>query len=110
MCCGWCIITEPPTVVYPPMDYLAVEGDNVNFFCEAEGTPLPNTQWIFNGVELQDGTKYTIKEHRGVFIFSQLTIHNVTFNDKGVYTCKVFTSFEMLLVNAQLFVQGLRVL
>ena len=101
-------ITGPPVVFDPPEDFFAVEGDNVTFDCGAYGTPFPSTQWTFNGVELQDETKYTVDE-LGANL-GQLTIRNVTFSDEGVYICNISNSIRTLLVNAQLFIQGLRVL
>ena len=97
--------TGPPILINPPENYQAVEGDNATFDCGAYGTPFPETGWIFQGSELEVGSKYTI-EQEGVN-FGRLTIHNVTFSDSGEYTCNISNPIRTLLVPAQLLVQGL---
>lgn len=81
-------IDASPYWISKPKDTQVVEGETVEFNCNAEGRPGPlNTQWLINGISIQDprisfNPRRRIKKNR-------LTIHNVAKLDTAVYQCNV---------------------
>lgn len=77
------VLSQKPRIIAQPLqDQQACEGDNVSFTVNASSTVAGYTlqyQWRFNGVELQEGGKYS-----GVNT-STLTINNVEPADAGTY-------------------------
>ena len=66
--------------------------DVTNFTCKAIGEPVPEINWYFNGVminESDDSGKYTIVSQPINITTTEkvLTIYNATSCDVGVYTC-----------------------
>lgn len=61
--------------------------------------------WSFGGSNLTVGEKYTVEENGANF--GALTISNVTFEDRGVYTCTYANVHGVSSTTAELTVQGL---
>ena len=73
------------------MDQSRNEGDNASFTCQADGEPVPNINWYFNGAPVNEANtmKYTISmmSLNITTNSSTLTIMNVRSSDVGTYTC-----------------------
>ena len=86
------------------MDQTVLEDDSVTFQCFGAGEPFPNVTWTFDGSELILGDKYVVAEVGANF--GALTIFNVTFEDRGVYTCTYTNVHGSPSAMAELTVQG----
>jgi len=47
---------EPPIIVISPRDLNITEGDAATMNCQADGSPTPVLQWIFNGAPLSSSS------------------------------------------------------
>ena len=97
-------IAGPPVIYFFPMDQTVLEDDSVTFQCFGGGAPFPNVTWTFGGSELTPGEKYAIAD--GGHSFGALTIFNVTFEDRGTYTCTYSNPHGSPYALADLTVQG----
>lgn len=59
-----------------------IEGRDLVLKCPVEGTPLPTTTWLFNGLPVEISDTLQIDDVTGT-----LKIIEMTPNDEGVYTC-----------------------
>ena len=92
----------PPQIVGGPFDQFVInDGSNAVFACSAIADPEHNVQWSFTdsdgviagnvfatNIEDSGNSKYSIDRVRTGPTFGQLTVNNVTFGDRGVYTCR----------------------
>lgn len=90
----------------------------VKFFCEAIAFPEHNVTWAYTnstGFLLDsiitsndaDTEKYLINRDRNETAFGRLTVNNVTYEDRGTYTCTVNNGVGMVSSSGNLTVQGL---
>ena len=68
------------------------QNDNVTFFCQAVGEPVPDISWYFNGVMINvsdNSSKYMIisRSLNITIIENTLTVYNVTSSDVGTFSC-----------------------
>ena len=81
----------------------AVEGDDISFDCLAIGDPIPEQMWLFNSLEvIPDYLRITIGEE----LYGTLAIWNVTYEDRGTYTCIYNSSLGQIEFSAELAIQG----
>ena len=66
---------------------LAVESNNATFQCAAVSEPVHITDWLLNGNNIVNSSKYIISGINTVR--STLTVVNVSLADEGNYTCHV---------------------
>ena len=86
------------------MDQTVLEDDSVTFQCLGGGQPFPNVTWSFGGSKLTLGDKYAVADSGANF--GALTIFNVTFEDRGDYTCTYTNVHGSPSDFAELTVQG----
>lgn len=71
----------------PKNSYYETIGNDVNFYCEAQGTPKPKITWTFNG-EPYNGTEIKNLEVSSNNVFNQsFTIKNIEEKNMGNYGC-----------------------
>lgn len=59
------------------------------FPCFPTGEPTPNVTWIFNSSSIQESNKYSIGSIQEGTNYGTLTVRNLTYYDRGTYTCRV---------------------
>ena len=110
----------PPQIVGGPSDQFVInDGSNAVFACSAIADPEHNVQWFFTNsdgviadkivatdVEDPGNSKYSIDRLRTGATFGQLTVNNVTFGDRGVYTCRAENEIGFEDDSANLTVHG----
>ncbi|XP_040574536.1 hemicentin-1-like [Lepeophtheirus salmonis] len=76
------VLSEGPSFLSTEEDIRTLEGTNVTVNCQANGLPIPKISWTNNGVQILKGD-----DRRTVSPLGDLTIHYVSLNDQGNYTC-----------------------
>ncbi|XP_059145488.1 muscle M-line assembly protein unc-89-like isoform X2 [Physella acuta] len=77
---------DRPLFLEQPSDTEVCEGESVTFECVISGLPEPDVTWFFNGRELHESKRRSIRHKPGQKY--TLTIHEVISENGGVYTCK----------------------
>ena len=86
-----------------PSDNTVVEGDSASFECLVLGNPMPEQEWLHDGLTISFDSRISLNvEGRGT-----LFIKNVEFQDRGLYTCIYNNSLGDIERSAQLNVQGM---
>ena len=88
------------------MDADRIQGDSVTFECFGTGDPVPTITWTFNNTVLNNSDKYTINTISDGPDFGSLTIVDLTYFDRGVYTCNVTNQISYSSNHALLRIQG----
>ena len=107
------IFSGVPTIATPPSNQFTInDGSSATFFCDALAFPEHTISWTFtnkSGVVIEivsDGNKYSIVANRGTTRFGELTVMNVDYEDRGVYTCTATNSIGSDRASANLTVHG----
>ena len=107
------IITGEPVIVAPPMDQFTInDGFSAVFECDALAEPEHTISWTFTNSTgavteiFSDGNKYSIVANRSTTRFGELTVMNVDYEDRGVYTCTATNSIGYDRASANLTVHG----
>ena len=107
------IITGEPVIVAPPVDQFTInDGSSAVFECDALADPVHSISWTFTNntgavTEIfSDGNKYSIVANRSTTRFGELTVMNVDYEDRGVYTCTSTNSIGSDRASANLTVYG----
>ena len=95
-----------PAIIHHPVDADRIEGQSVTFECFGTGDPAPIITWTFNNTVLNNSAKYTINTIADGSEFGSLTIFNLTYFDRGVYTCNVTNEILYSADSALLRIQG----
>ena len=66
-----------------PMDQTTIIGSDVNFTCEATGSPPISYKWLYNDNELVDDPGHIMGSSTSTVI-----IANVNVTDWGIYSCE----------------------
>ncbi len=100
-------------IIEPPMDQFVInDGSSAVFSCDALAVPQHNVSWTFvsstgAGMDINDNdTKYSIVGNRDSGMFGELTVMNVAYGDRGVYTCSAANSIGAVTASANLTVHG----
>ena len=110
-----CFFTAgPPIIDGPPVDQFVINSNTAVFECSVLAFPTYSVQWSFTnsfgdtaviidtyGV---NDTKYEVGT--GLFSFGQLTIRDVQYEDRGVYTCTAINVIGSDSASANLTVHG----
>ncbi|CAK8676586.1 unnamed protein product [Clavelina lepadiformis] len=83
-------VLYPASFVFaPPINYIVVEGQNLNIDCVGTGNPLPKTKWQIPTLEILTTTSFLSRRYvvadNGSFLISP-----VLHNDSGMYRCLLF--------------------
>ena len=109
------IITGEPVIVSPRMNQFTInDGSSAVFECDALAEPEHTISWTFTNSTgavseiFSGGNKYFINivANRGTFRYGELTVMNVDYEDRGVYTCTATNSIGSSRASANLTVHG----
>ena len=99
-------------IIGPPVDQFVInDGSSAVFSCDALAEPNHNVSWTFvdsSGaiIDINDTIKYSIVSNRNDSRFGELTVMNVTYEDRGVYTCTAVNNIGAVNAFANLTVHG----
>ena len=108
-----------PLITDGPVDlFIITNGSSAVFSCGAQAFPEHNISWTFtnfNGTEeaiistamTGSSSKYLIVVERNNSRFGELTVMNVEFGDRGVYTCSAANDVGTVMASANLTVHGM---
>ena len=111
-------IGEPLITDGPVDQFIINNGSSAVFICGAQAFPDHNIFWAFtnfNGTEeaiistemARNSSKYAIfTEIRNISRFGELTVMNVEFGDRGVYSCSASNDVGTVMASANLTVHG----
>ena len=89
----FCFFAVPPEIVTAPSDKYVVEGNSLNLFCNATGSPQPHITWTTEGESSVLSSSETLE------------LTNLRSKDSGqVYICKVNNSLGFAEANATITV------
>lgn len=71
-----------PIIIDGPNDIAVVEGNNATFTCEVLSEPFHTLEWMFEGVTLENTSRYLISP-----IDQTLVIINTSLSIAGNYIC-----------------------
>ena len=78
------------------------EGDNINFTCEARGSPTPTVIWSRTNDDIVSMSNNATT--RSGSVFANLLITNVSREDTGVYTCTANNSLGIDSINVRIII------
>ena len=108
----------PPDIVKGPTDTIEIDDNNVTLVCNATAIPQHNITWMFQrtatdnvriiiSTSSQDpNMKYLINDTVNTTSFGTLTITNLQYSDRGVYTCVAANVHGAVRANARVNVHG----
>ena len=104
----------PPIIDGPPVDQFVINSNTAEFECAVLAFPMHSVQWSFTNslgdtaviidTDGMNSTKYEVGT--GLFSFGQLTITDVQYEDRGVYTCTAINVIGSDSASANLTVHG----
>ena len=107
------IITGEPVIISPPVDQFTInDGSSAVFVCDALADPEYTVSWTFTNSTgavtkvSSDDSKYSIVANRSTTRFGELTVMNVDYEDRGLYTCTATNSIGSDRASANLTVYG----
>ena len=94
-----------PRFISVPQSVEALIGTAVNLSCSADGFPVPDITWSFEGMNFTNETvNYSNSTYRTE---STIVIHNLLFSHRGNYSCQISgAGIVMLSDQATLKVNG----
>ena len=94
----------PPRLIHTPYNIDAPKGSTIEIPCRADGEPTPVIVWRKDGKVLEED-----KSHRKISPGGSLYVHNVTFDDAGLYECSAVNDYGKITANGVLTVKGERI-
>ncbi|XP_067253905.1 roundabout homolog 4 isoform X1 [Chanodichthys erythropterus] len=91
-------VLAKPMLLRKPEDVSVQLGESAQFFCEADGDPMPSVEWSRDQGRLPNGRYLINPDH-------SLQIHYVTPQDMGRYTCTAENKLGVSVASAQLLVE-----
>ncbi|XP_043107009.1 roundabout homolog 1 isoform X1 [Puntigrus tetrazona] len=91
-------VLAKPVLLSKPEDVSVQLGASAQFFCEADGDPMPSVEWRREKGPLPNGRYLINPDH-------SLQIHYVTAQDMGRYTCTAENKLGVSVASAQLLVE-----
>ena len=112
----------PPDIVEGPTDTIEIDDNNVTLVCYAIAFPQHNITWMFQRTNTNNATmiintsspdpsmKYLIGDNINSTSFGTLTITNLQYSDRGVYTCIAANTCGAVSAEAMVNVHGKNVI
>ncbi|KAA0704054.1 Roundabout -like protein 1 [Triplophysa tibetana] len=91
-------VLAKPVLLRKPEDVSVQLGESAQFFCKADGDPMPSLEWRREQGPLPNGRYLINPDH-------SLQIHYVTAQDMGRYTCTAENKIGVSVASAQLLVE-----
>ena len=80
-----------------PSSAIGIVGENTSLVCQAEGSPVPNIEWLKDGETLGNSDRINISSSaNGLIQRSNITVTNLNFGDSGNYTCRANSTLTAL--------------
>ena len=104
--------TGVPIIANPPVDQFTISNANAIFVCDTLAFPEHTISWTFINYSgavteiFSDTSKYSIVANRSTTRYGELTVMNVDYRDRGVYTCTAINSIGSDMACANLTVHG----
>ncbi|ELT91389.1 hypothetical protein CAPTEDRAFT_220775 [Capitella teleta] len=73
-------VLEPPSIRIPPLDVASPVGSSVTLQCLTKGRPRVKTEWLHNGVRVQDSASISVSD-------TMLTLNALEMSQSGAYQC-----------------------
>ena len=93
------ICTGPPDIINAPVNTIQIDDNNVTLVCNALALPQHNISWMYQRMSSDvdrniisssssdTNMKYLINNTVNTTSFGTLTITNLQYDDRGIYTC-----------------------
>ena len=116
-CLLTCIL-GPPDIVQGPSDTIEIDDNNVTLVCNAIAFPQHNITWMFERTNTDNAAmiintsspdpnmKYFIDDNINSTSFGTLTITNLQYSDRGMYTCTAANTRGAVSAEAMVNVHG----
>ena len=108
----------PPDIVQPPIDTTEIDDNDVTLVCDAIAFPQHNITWMFqmtntdnarmivNTSSPDPSMKYIIDDNVDSGSFGTLTITDLQYSDRGIYTCIAANTHGAVSAEAMVNVYG----
>ena len=108
----------PPDIEIRPADVTEIDDSDVKLVCNAIARPQHNITWMFQRTNTNNTAmiintsspdptmKYLIDDNINSTSFGTLTITNLQYSDRGVYTCIAANVHGSVYAEAMVSVQG----
>ena len=115
----------PPDIISAPVDTIEIDDNDVTLICNALAFPQHNITWMYQRMRSDVGRditsssdtnmKYLINNTvitisfgslTGALIFGTLTITNLQYDDRGIYTCVAANTRGVVSASAMINVHG----
>ena len=112
------MISGPPDIVEAPGDTIEIDDNNVTLVCNAIAFPQHNIIWMFqmtntdnarmivNTSSPDPSMKYIIDDNVDSGRFGTLTITDLQYSDRGIYTCIAANTHGAVSAEAMVNVHG----
>ena len=110
--------TGPPDIIDPPVNTTQIDDNNVTLVCNAIAVPQHNITWMYQRMSSDVGRniisssssdtnmKYLINNTVNTTSFGTLTITNLQYDDRGIYTCVAANEHGAVSASAMVNVHG----
>ena len=111
-------ILGPPDIIQGPSNTIEIDDNNVTLVCNAIAFPQHNITWMFqktntdnaaviiNTLSPDPNMKYFIDDNIKSTSFGTLTITNLQYSDRGMYTCTAANTRGTVSAEAMVNVHG----
>ena len=108
----------PPDIVEGPTDIIEIDDNDVTLMCNAIALPQHNITWMFqmtntnntrmivNTSSPDPSMKYIIDDNVDSGSFGTLTINDLQYSDRGIYTCIAANTHGAVSAEAMVNVHG----
>ena len=112
------LYTGPPDIIDPPVNTIEIDDNDVTLICTALALPQHNITWMYQRMRSNVGRdiistsssdtnmKYLINNTVNTTSFGTLTITNLQYDDRGIYTCVAANVHDAVSADAMVNVHG----
>ena len=83
--------------------YFVKKGEDLNLSVALKGKPFPDVQWFKDDKSLRNNLHYEISEQDHE---RSLCVHEVTLDDRGIYTCEATSKLSKVVRKFQVNIEG----
>jgi len=108
----------PPDIINAPVDTIEIDDSDVTLICNAIALPQHNITWMYQRIRndvfrniisassSDANMKYLINNTVNTTSFGTLTITNLQYDDRGIYTCVAANEHGAVSADAMVNVHG----